>query len=117
MNSHSEFCTESPITFSLWFAEKLAKKYLSWCKEDLLAKKEKLATISKSAADKKRQRDSDTDSNSRPASTSRILNASPGSPCKAPARTSRFAGMTLEEFFGHVKGLSIGEYSEIYGDI
>ena len=95
---------EDPVMFSVWFAGKLAKKYLSWCKQDLLAKKEKLAAISKAAAynsgtTKKRQRDSDADSNSRPTST------------------SRFSGMTPEEFGQHVKGLSMGEYSNIYGDI
>ena len=107
---------------------------MSWSKENLLAKKEKLATISKSAADKsgttkKRQRDSDADSYGRPASTSRILNASPGSPNnKAPedqirrlsggassASTSRFSGMTLEEFHRHTRGLSIDELAKIYG--
>ena len=50
--SDGENGTEDPIIFSLWFAGKLAKKYLSWCKQDLLVKKENSATISKSAADK-----------------------------------------------------------------
>ena len=39
MYSDCEIGTEDPIIFSLWFAGKLAEKYLSWCKQDLLAKK------------------------------------------------------------------------------
>ena len=37
--------SEDPVMFSVWFAGKLAEKYLSWCKQDLLAENEKLATI------------------------------------------------------------------------
>ena len=99
MCSDGEFDTEDPLIFSLWFAGKLAKKYLSWCKQDLLAKKENSATISKSAANKKRQRDSDTESNSHPIST------------------SRFSGMTLEEFHRHKRGFCMGELIEIYGNM
>ena len=102
-----EIGAEDPIIFSLWFAGKLAKKYLSWCKQDLLAKKEKSATISKSAAynsgtTKKRQRDSDADSYGSPNN-------------KAPKSTSRFSGMTLEEFQKHIKGYNMGQLAEIYG--
>ena len=93
---------EDPVMFSVWFAGKLAEKYLSWCKQDLLAKKEKSATISKSAADKKRQRDSDADSCCSPNN-------------KASKSTSRFSGMTLEEFHRHIKGYNMGQLAEIYG--
>ena len=94
---------EDPVMFSVWFAGKLAKRYLSWCKRDLLAKNEKLAAISKAASynsctTKKRQRDSDAESNSRPTST------------------SRFSGMNLEEFQKHIKGYSMGQLAEIYGN-
>jgi hypothetical protein len=109
MDKHNKISNEIPIVFAWWFAEKLAGEYLKWCKENLpAAKKEELAkcfaidycmlltssTISKSAADKssrsttkKRQRnsdsESDTDSYGHPASTSLILNASSGSPNEA----------------------------------
>ena len=93
---------EDPVMFSVWFAGKLAKKYLSWCKQDLLAKKANSATISKAAADKKRQRDSDADSYGSPNN-------------KAPKSTSRFPGMNLEEFHRHTKGYNMGQLAEIYG--
>ena len=38
MYNRCEIGTEIPIIFSLWFAEKLASKYLKWCKEDLANK-------------------------------------------------------------------------------
>ena len=104
MCSDGEFDTEDPLIFSLWFAEKLAKKYLSWCKQDLLAKNEKSATISKPAADKKRHRDSDANSCCSPNS-------------KAPKSTSRFPRMTYEEFHRHIKGYNMGQLANIYGSI
>ncbi len=94
---------EDPVMFSVWFAGKLAKRYLSWCKRDLLAKNEKLAAISKAAADKKRQRDSDAESYGSPNN-------------KAPKSTSRFSGMNLEEFQKHIKGYNVGQLAKIYGD-
>ena len=99
---------EDPVMFSVWFAGKLAERYLSWRKKDLLAKNKKSATISKAAAynsgtTKKRQRDSDADSYGSPNN-------------KAPKSTSRFSGMTLEEFHQHTRGLSIDELAKIYGD-
>jgi len=101
-----ELGSEDPVMFSVWFAGTLAKKYLSWCKE-------KMATSSKSSADKKsgttkkRGRHSDSDSDA----------DSYGSPnSKAPKSTSRFSKMTLEEFHRHTRGLSIDKIAEIYGD-
>jgi hypothetical protein len=99
-----EFGAEDPVMFSVWFAGTLAKKYLSWCKE-------KMATSSKSSADKsgttKKRRwhsdsDSDTDSDSDAESY-----GSPNS--KAPKSTSRFSGMNLEEFQKHIKGYNMGQ--------
>ena len=101
-----ELGSEDPVMFSVWFAGTLAKKYLSWCKE-------KMATSSKSSADKKsgttkkRGRHSDSDSDA----------DSYGSPnSKAPKSTSRFSGMNLEEFQKHIKGYSMGQLAEIYGN-
>jgi len=34
----------------------------------------------------------------------------------APARTSRFSGMTREEFHQHIRGFSIDKLAEIYVD-
>ena len=107
MYNDGENGAEDPVMFSVWFAGKLAERYLSWCKRDLLAKNEKLAAISKSAAynsgtTKKRQRDSDADSYGSPNN-------------KAPKSTSRFSGMNLEKFQKHIKGYSMGKLAEIFG--
>ncbi len=108
MYNDGENGAEDPVMFSVWFAGKLAERYLSWCKRDLLAKNEKSAAISKAAADKKsgttkkRQRDSDADSYGSPNN-------------KAPKSPSRFPGMNLEEFHRHTKGYNMGQLAEIYG--